>query len=508
MELEPKIISSPIFLVFIFLFIIFILIWSSTKPKSSNSKLPPGPPKLPLIGNMHQLGSMPHHSLKKLSQKYGPLMHIKLGEIPIIVVSSPEIAKQIMKTHDTKFSNRPHLLAADIITYGSKGITFSPYGTYWRQMRKICTFELLTPKRVESFRSIREHEVSNIVKEIRLSEGSSINLSKMIGLFSYGLTSRIALGGKSEDQEAFMVAMKDVTKLIGGFSLADLFPSFKVLHVLSGIRSKSEKVHRELDRILEKILRYHKRDTSLETKINDEKDGEDLVDVLLRLQKENNLEHPLSDSIIKANMLDIFSAGSGTSFKASEWAMSELIRHPKVMKKAQTEVRRVFDAKGFVDEANIHELEYLKLVIKETLRLHSPVPLLLPRECSERCEINGYEIPAKTKVIVNAYAIGMDPNYWNEPNKFCPERFIDSEVDYKGVDFEFIPFGAGRRMCPGITFGVVNVEILLANLLFHFDWKMVDGNKGEELDMAESFGLSVKRKHDLYLIPIVYHSSQ
>ncbi|CAL5202311.1 unnamed protein product [Lathyrus oleraceus] len=502
MELQPKIISSPIFLFFIFLFIIFILILSST-----NSKLPPGPPKLPLIGNIHQLGSMPHHSLKKLSQKYGPLMHIKLGQIPIIVVSSPEMAKQIMKTHDTKFSNRPHLLAADIITYGSKGITFSPYGSYWRQMRKICTFELLTPKRVESFRSIREHEVSNIVREIRLSEGSSINLSKMIALFSYGLTSRIALGGKSEDQEAFMVAMKDVTKLIGGFSLADLFPSFKLLHVLSGVRSKSEKVHAELDRILEKILRYHKPDTNLETKIIHEKDGEDLVDVLLKLQKENNLEHPLSDSVIKANMLDIFSAGSGTSFKTSEWAMSELIRNPKVMKKAQTEVRRVFDAKGYVAEANIHELKYLKLVIKETLRLHGPVPLLLPRECSERCEINGYVIPAKTKVIVNAYAIGMDPNYWDEPMKFCPERFIDSEVDYKGVDFEFIPFGAGRRMCPGITFGVVNVEILLANLLFHFDWKMVGGNKGEELDMSESFGLSVKRKHDLYLIPIVYHSS-
>lgn len=246
---------------------------------------------------------MPHHNLKKLSQKYGPLMHIKLGQIPIVVVSSPEIAKQIMKTHDTKFSSRPHLVAADIITYGTKGITFSPYGSYWRQMRKICTFELLTPKRVESFRSIREHEVAYIVEKIRLNEGSSINLSKMIGLFSYGLTSTIALGAKSEDQEAFMVAMKDVLKLIGGFSVADLFPSFRVLHALTGIRSKSEKVHKEIDRILEKILGYHKVDTNLETKVINEKDGEDLVDVLLGLQKENNLEHPLSDSVIKANML-------------------------------------------------------------------------------------------------------------------------------------------------------------------------------------------------------------
>lgn len=302
MELNTKNIVSPMFLSF-FLFIVFILFFKSKKPKPSSSKLPPGPPTLPIIGNLHQIGSMPHHSLTKLSQKYGPIMHIKLGEISTIVISSPEIAKQIMKTHDNKFSNRPHLLAADIITYGSKGMTFSPYGSYWRQMRKICTFELLTPKRVESFQSIREQEVSNIVKEIGLSEGSCINLSKMINLFSFGLTSRIALGGKSEDQEAFMVAMKDVLKLVGGFSMVDLFPSFQVLHFLTGVKAKAEEVHKEIDRILEKILRYHQLDTSLETKKINRKDGEDLVDVLLRLQKQNNLEHPLSDSIIKANML-------------------------------------------------------------------------------------------------------------------------------------------------------------------------------------------------------------
>ncbi|GAU41212.1 hypothetical protein TSUD_128880 [Trifolium subterraneum] len=304
-----------------------------------------------------------------------------------------------------------------------------------------------------------------------------------------------------------MVATKDVAKLAGGFSVADLFPSFKVLHVLTRIRSKAEKVHKEIDRILDRILRYHQLDTSLETKVINEKEGEDFVDVLLRLQKQNNLEHPLSDSIIKATMMDIFTAGSGTVSKTIEWAMSELMRNPRVMEKAQIEVRRVFDSIGRVDETNLHELKYLKSVIKETLRLHGPVTLLLPRECSENCEINGYEIPAKTKVIVNAYAIGMDPNFWDEPKKFYPERFIDSSIDYKGLDFQFIPFGAGRRMCPGITFGIVNVEILLANLLFHFDWKMVDGLKAEELDMSESFGLAVRRKYDLYMIPIMYHST-
>jgi len=186
--------------------------------------------------------------------------------------------------------------------------------------------------------------------------------------------------------------------------------------------------------------------------------------------------------------------------------MSELVKNPKVMEKAQSEIRRVFGEKGHVDEANLHEVKYLKSIIKETLRLHPPVPLLLPRECSERCEINGYEIEAKSKVIVNTWAIGRDPNYWSDAEKFFPERFLDCSVDYKGADFQFIPFGAGKRMCPGITFGIANVELLLANLLFHFDWKMPNGNKCEELDMTESFGLSVRRKQDLYLIPYIWHS--
>ncbi|CAJ1963937.1 unnamed protein product [Sphenostylis stenocarpa] len=489
---------------FIFLFTVFSIFWRS-KTKSSNTRLPPGPPKLPLIGNLHQLGAMTHHDLAKLSHQYGPLMHIKLGALSTIVVSSPEMAKEVMNTHDTIFANRPYVFAVDVVTYGSKGMSFSPYGSYWRQMRKICTFELLTPKRVESFQAIREEEASKLVKEIGLSEGSSMNLSKMINSFSYGLTSRVAFGGKSNDQEAFIAVMKDASKVLAGFSLADLYP-IKLLQVLTGLRSKVEKLHQEVDRILEKIVRDH-RDTSSETKETNEKAGEDIVDVLLRLQEQNNLEHPVSDNVIKATILDIFSAGSGTSAKTIEWAMSELIKNPRVMEKAQAEVRRVFGEKGHVDEANLHDLKYLKSVIKETLRLHIPVPLLLPRECSQRCEINGYEIPAKSKVVINAWAIGRDPNYWNDAEKFCPERFIDLAVDYKGADFQFIPFGAGKRMCPGSSFGIANVELLLANLLFHFDWKMPNGLKCEELDMTESFGLSVRRKQDLYLVPCTYHSS-
>lgn len=199
-------------------------------------------------------------------------------------------------------------------------------------------------------------------------------------------------------------------------------------------------------------------------------------------------------------------AGGETSSTVIEWAMLEMLKNPKIMEEAQAEVRRVFGSKGNVEETkDLDELKFLASVIKETLRLHPPV-VLIPRESKESCVIDGYEIPAKTKFIVNAWAIGRDPKYWTEPERFQPERFLEStnSVDFKGSDFQFIPFGAGRRMCPGIWFALADVKLPLGQLLFHFDWKLPNGISRENLDMSESFGLTVRRKGDLYLIPIPY----
>ena len=184
------------------------------------------------------------------------------------------------------------------------------------------------------------------------------------------------------------------------------------------------------------------------------------------------------------------------------WAMAEMIRNPRVMKKAQVEVREVFNEKGKVDEIFMNELKYLKSVVKETLRLHPPAVFLVPRECGETCEIGGYHIPVKSKVLINAWALGRDPMYWTEAERFYPERFIDSSIDHKGSNFEYIPFGAGRRICPGISFGLLNVELTLAVLLYHFDWKLPNGMKSEDFDMTEKFGVTVARKNDICLIPV------
>jgi len=209
----------------------------------------------------------------------------------------------------------------------------------------------------------------------------------------------------------------------------------------------------------------------------------------------------LLTSLVKT-FQEIFSAGGEPSAITIDWAMAEMVKDQRVMKKAQAEVRKVVNMKGRVDETCINEVKYLKLVVKETLRLHPPGPLLLPRECGETCEIDGYQIPAKSMILVNAWAIGRDPNYWGDPERFYPERFIDSSIDYKGCNFEYIPLGAGRRMCPGITFGLANVELALALLLYNFDWKLPNGMRCEELDTTEEFRVTIRTKDDLYLIPV------
>ncbi|KAH9652230.1 hypothetical protein KPL70_027011 [Citrus sinensis] len=381
------------------------------KTNGSTSNLPPAPLKLPIIGNFHNLvGCLPHHGLRDLAKKYGRLMHLQLGELSTVVVSSPKFAREVMKSHDIVFVSRPHNLTTRIISYDSNDIAFSPYGDYRKQLRKICISELLSPKRVLSYRSIREEDVFDFINRIASKAGSPVNLTNK---------------------------------------------TYSLIYV----------------------------------------------------QEQGDLEFPFTTNCIKAVILDIFTAGSETSATTIDWAMCEMMKNPKLMKKAQMEVREVFNRKGKVDESGIEEMKFLKLVIRETLRLHPPVPMLLPRECREKCEINGFEIPTKATLIVNAWAIGRDPEYWTEPESFIPERFLDSFIDYKGTNFEYIPFGAGRWICPGITFGMANVELPLAMLLYHFDWKLPNGKKPEDMNMSEAFGVAIRRKDDLCMIPIPYHPS-
>ncbi|XP_030510236.2 cytochrome P450 71D9 [Cannabis sativa] len=491
----------------VFVFMIVNILLKRALTNNATSKLPPGPWRLPLVGNMHQLifsllGSkslLPHQTLTNLAKKHGPLMYIEIGQIPTLIVSSAEYAKEIMRTHDVVFASRPQTLAAKIMASDCTDIAFAPYGEYWKQLRKISMKELLSPARVQTFQPIREEELFKLVQGIASNVGLPINITQMVKDSTNSIISRAAFGKKCSDHDEYISIMKKALKG-AGFTFGEMFPSLSFLDWIS--RVKYESFNLRSSRIMEDIIKDHRNIMSRG------KSGrkEDFIDALLKFHDKNTTDLGLTLTIgnIKAVIWDIFVAGSLSSSSTVDWAMVEMMRNPKVMKKTQDEVREVFGKKGLVDESLINEMKYLKSVVKETLRLHPPAPLLLPRESSEKCEINGYEIPMKTRVMVNIWAIGRDSKYWIEPLSFMPERFVDCSIDFRGNNFEFIPFGAGRRICPGMSFGLNNVELSLALLLYHFDWTLPKGMKPEDLDMTELSAITLRRKDDLYLIPNNY----
>ncbi|WCJ19597.1 cytochrome P450 family 71 subfamily B polypeptide 4 [Euphorbia peplus] len=482
------------FTVLLFIFMVSRIIWRKLYNSTSDIPPPPGPWKLPLIGNIHQLaGHPPLHRLRDLAKTYGPVMSIQLGELSAVVISSPEAAKQVLKTQDPNFANRPISLATKILNYNGNDLVFGSYGDQWRQLKKICILELLSAKRVQSFRWIREEEVSNFIRSLSSKAGTFVNLTRMVFALTNSIMARISVGKNCENQEHLLRVLDGIFEASGGFGVADVFPSLQFVDFISGIKRKLERLHQEMDQILEDIIDEHKNSRVVHV------ESDNLLDVLLDLQENGNLHVPLTNDNIKGTLLDMFAAGSDTTAKTTEWAISELVQNPKVMKKAQEEVRRVFGEKGNIDEGGLQELKFLKYVIKETLRLHPALPLNA-RESREISNVNGYAIYPKTKILINNWAIGRDPESWKEAEKFDPDRFIDSSIDYKGNNPELVPFGGGKRMCPGILLGTTNLELFLANLLYHFDWKI----DGDDFDMTEVYAGSLKRKTDLKLIPILF----
>ncbi|XP_047066667.1 indole-2-monooxygenase-like isoform X2 [Lolium rigidum] len=459
---------------------------------------PPSPPsKLPLIGHMHLIGSDPHVSLAALAAKHGEsgLMLLRLGQVLNLVVSTPHAAEAVLRTHDHVFANRPHNAFADTLLDGAD-IAFAPYGEFWRQMRKLLTTHLLSAKKVLSLRHGREEEVRLVIAKIQdaAATGAAVDMTKLLSTYTNDIACR-AVSGKFFREEGRNELFREVidgnVAAFGGFNPQDYFPSLAKVDMLSRVLfSKMHRLRKRWDELLDRIIEDHaNRASSLEQQHEDQ--DADFVDVLLSRQH----EYSLTRQHIKAILIDMFVAGTDTSYVVLEFAMAELMRKPHLMAKLQAEVRNNTPKdQQMVTEHDLGRMPYLKAVLKETVRLHPPLPLLLPHLTVETCVIDGLTVPTDTRVIINVWAIGRDAGSWEDSNR-------------KGRDFQLLPFGGGRRICPGINFGMSTVEIMLANLVYCFDWAPPMGMRHEDIDMTDVFGMTVRRKQKLLLVPRSRHVS-
>ncbi|VYS58663.1 unnamed protein product [Arabidopsis thaliana] len=495
------------FLLLLSLPFLFTLIYTK-KMKESKRNLPPGPAKLPIVGNLHQLQGMVHRCLHELSKKHGPVMHLQLGFVPLVLISSSEAAEEALKTHDIECCTRPNTNAARVFSRNNKNIGLGAYSDEWRELRKVAVREYFSVKKVQSFRYVREEENHLMVKKLRdlALKQSPVDLSKTLFCLAASTVFRPVFGQSFSDNKHFseekieelvFEAQKSLT-----FKFSDLFPIPGLgwfIGFVSGQHKGLHKVFTEVDNFLNHMIDDHQKQ-------NQPQDRSDIVGSLLDMihNQEQDKSFKLTIDHLKGITQDIFLAGIDTSAITMIWAMAELVNNPRVMKKVQDEIRSCIGIKKErIEEEDVGKLQYLKLVIKETLRLHPAAPLLLPRETMADIKIQGYNIPRKTLLLVSAWSLGRDPKYWKNPEEFNPERFIDCPVDYKGHSFEFLPFGSGRRFCPGMASAIATIELTLLNLLYFFDWKLPEEMK--DMNMEESGDVTIVKKVPLELLPVLYH---
>ncbi|PUZ60232.1 hypothetical protein GQ55_4G107500 [Panicum hallii var. hallii] len=488
-----------------------LLSWSRRWTRSCRPALylPPGPRKLPLLGNLHQVGALPHRSLWVLARQHGPVMLLRLGSVPTVVVSSPEAAREVMRTHDAHCCSRPAMPGPRRLTYGYKDVAFAPYGDHVREMRKLFILELLSMRRVQAAWDAREAQVDKLVENLSRAGPNSVALDEHIFGAVDGIIGTVVFGklyGTKHFKMQFLDMLGEAMDMLGSFSAEDFFPKTagRLVDRLTGLVARRDRIFRRLDAFFDAVIDQHLNTTC--NKLEGENCRSDLVQALIELWKDNGTAVPFTRDHVKAMLFDTFIGGINTSAITMVWAMSEMIRHPGVLKNVQDEIRAVVGSKQRASRDDMSNLKSLKMVVKETLRMHPPLTLLLPRETIQQVNISGYDVPANTRIIVNTWAISRDPNIWKDPEEFNPERFIGSNTDFNGTHFDFLPFGSGRRICPGMAMAVTNMEFILANLLYCFEWELPEGVAKEDISMQESGSLAFQKKTPLMLVPRRYQT--
>ncbi|KAJ0968500.1 hypothetical protein J5N97_025417 [Dioscorea zingiberensis] len=486
------------FFFFLLSTIIFILHRKSEKTKG----MPPGPRGLPLVGYLPFLRPDLHSCFADLAKIFGPVMMMKLGSRQCLILSSPEAAKEVLRDHDATFANHDMTVAVSIITFGGQDMAFQPYGPLWRALRKACVRELLNAQTLDSFRTLRQQEVILMAKELHRRAGKPVAVGQMVFVTSFNVITSMLWGNSlvADELERIRGEFRElevgIIDLMGVTNVSDIFPILERMD-LQGVQRKMKQHKEKLDGILRTVI--DRRERTMNT-CGDQEKAQDFLQVMLELvKKEDPLEHLTVDNI-KGLFTNIILAGTDTTSTTIEWAMAEMIDKPETIRKAKEELDSVVGKDEIVDESHLPKLHYLEALVKETLRLHPATPLLLARYPTATCNIAGYTIPKGTKVFINVWSIHRDPAVWENPLEFKPERFLTemSKCDYYGNNFNFIPFGSGRRICVGIPLVEKMSLYILATMLHCFDWSLPDGMK---LDLVEKFGIVLKMEKQLVAIP-------
>ncbi|KAK2967645.1 hypothetical protein RJ640_030516, partial [Escallonia rubra] len=477
-------------------FLLFLALWLSPKSRRKNQNLPPSPVlALPVIGHLHLLKQPLHRTLHRLSQKLGQqIISLRFGSRLVVVVSSPSAVEECFTKNDVVLANRPLFAISELVGYNHTTVVRAPYGDHWRNLRRLCALEIFSTSRLNMFVSIREDEVRVLLHKLAQTSRHGfveVELKSKLSELSFNNIMRMVAGKRyfgedvdnHEDAEQFRELIKEAFAQSGASNPGDFLPVLRWINY-KGMEKNLVRLGKKMDAFMQGLVDENRRGNGK---------NNNMISHLLSLQ-ESQPEY-YTDQIIKGLVLVMLIAGTDTSSVTIEWAMTLLLNHPDVLKKARAELDNLVGLERLVEESDLAKLHYLQCIILETFRLFPATPLLVPHESSADCSIEGYNVPRGTILLVNAWAIHRDPRVWEDPTSFKPERFEAGEVE----GHRLMPFGMGRRSCPGASLAQRVVGLALASLIQCFEWERMSEN---QIDLTEGTGLSMPKLEPLVAMSI------
>ncbi|KAI3876248.1 hypothetical protein MKX03_028478 [Papaver bracteatum] len=487
------------------LILIFLHSSLSRRNKTNSGRLPPGPPGWPLIGNLLDLGFTPHKTFVELQKKYGPIFMLRLGAMNVLVIASADAAMELFKKHDQAFSTR---LVGEVLKltgdeYGPTPL-LSPYGSIWRMNRRLYATIFSRTSRKNTLGRRRQF-VDQMLQWISLEEkeGRGVEIRHftfvaLSNLFGNLFFSKDIMDHKSATGKELYQVIKEIGVLSKKPNVADFIPWLRKLDP-QNLANRTKKAVYAFKSIIGEFVKERK---SRHIVLRNNNEDKDFLDLLMDFEGSGKDEpRKMSDKHITAFIMEMILGGTDTTVSTIEWVMTEVVRNPVVMRKAKDEIAQVVGYNRKIEEKDIENLPYLGAVIKEAMRLNPVAPFLIPRTTVEDTEFMGYIVPKDTAVFVNIWGIGRDSASWDDPLSFNPERFLGNTTDYRGQHSRFLPFGAGRRICPGLPMVHQILPMVVGSLLQSFDWTLENGAAPESIDMNETLEMSLKKSTPLRIIP-------